>query len=118
MKLYREVKASERLPKSNGEYVVCLKANLGFDLMNYWKSYDSESSPIEDYYNDEQLKDDWINTVDFWLEPIEITEEEIRDILDDYIRFNASGPVGNAWISRDSINESVKAILSKLKGDE
>lgn len=61
MKLYREVKASERLPESNGKYVVHLKANLGFDLMNYWKSYDPESSPAEDYYNDEQLKDDWIN---------------------------------------------------------
>ena len=146
MKLYREVKASERLPKSNGEYVVHLKANLGFDLMNYWASYDAESSPVEDYYNDEQLKDDWINTVEFWLEPIDTT-----DIEEAYYKHGLSVPnheeraftlaefkeavLSAKGITEEEIEEilrgtiyfqqgkihyesAAKAILSKLKGDE
>ena len=102
IRYYREVKASERLPKSNGLYFVKLKSNIGFDIMSYILTYDIETSPIEDYYNDEEVKDTWLNTVDIWLEPIEITEEEIVDVL--LIHYHVSTP-----------EEMAKAILSKLK---
>ena len=82
MKLYREVKASERLPEKNGEYIVHLVEGLGLDVKNYWLSYTPEG-PIEAYYSDEAEIDDWENTVSTWLEPIEITEGEIEEFINE-----------------------------------
>ena len=50
--------------------------------------------------------------------PVEITEEEIKNILDEYIRFNACGMVENAWISEGSKYKAAEAILTKLNGEK
>ena len=95
MKLYREVKASERLPKVDGEYHTRVDGSKHYDLFSHSSKYPMrEEGEIEC----------------FWLEPVEITEEEIYDI------------VSKAIIVHDDIfgvsMDSAKAILSKLTTNE
>jgi hypothetical protein len=76
MKLYREVKVSERLPEKQGPYFVMISEHSKTTL---------EASQIfgqhDIYYwqdNDKDEKEFWVNTFESWLEPIEIREEDIR----------------------------------------
>ena len=90
--LYREVKAEDRLP-SKGRYYYTNAGVLRFQLYHgTWHQQPKNS------------------TIGHWLEPIEITEEDIYDI------------VSKAIIVHDDIfgvsMDSAKAILSKLTGDE
>jgi hypothetical protein len=97
MKLYRKVDASKRLP-GQGEHMT----NQG------WLEYDYEEG-LWMFLNSFA---EWVivDDVVWWLEPIEITEKEIYDI------------VSKAIIVHDDIfgvsMDSAKAILSKLTGDE
>jgi hypothetical protein len=89
--LYREVKAEDRLP-SNGRYYYTNAGVLRFQLYHgTWHQQPKNS------------------TIGHWLEPIEITEEEIYDI------------VSKAIIVHDDIfgvsMDSAKRILSKLQGE-
>jgi hypothetical protein len=93
MKLYREIKVSERLP-DKGEYMTN-SGWLEFDVMhNQWGFLSGLSGEWE-----------YVNDVSWWLELIDITEEDIEAIIHQYS------------ITRRGIKEQAKAILSKLKGE-
>ena len=98
MKLFREVKASERLPEEKGWYHV---------IQPHESEYVSSS-----WFNGKELKGFGIIS---WLEPIEITEEEIEGVLR-----KASSKSEDGWIViwANDFEKAAKAILSKLKGDE
>ena len=104
-KLYREVKASERLPKSNGSYFINMRQDIGLDVMDFRLRYDPETSPIEDYYNDEETKDMWTNTVDTWLEEI----EEVQTV---YVECN---PSEGEYILRPVDPENTESVLNFVK---
>ena len=94
MKLYREVKASERLPKVHAEFMT----DEG------WVLYMNDFNETWGYESD--LRGCWIDVdVKWWLEPIEITEGEIYEILVNEI-MGCDGPEKRV---------AAKAILSKLK---
>ena len=101
MKLYREVKASERLPESDCIRFVIDENGARFSdrfVQGKWYSYP-------------------IHPVKYWLEPIEITEEpqEAEEYAANHIQKNHYTSVLNeltiAW--RCGFN----AALSKLKGE-
>ena len=100
MKLYREVKANKRVP-GEGEHMT----NEG------WVEYDYEES-LWMFLNS---YGEWVivDNVIWWLEPIEITEEEIRKEMELTIDFLDRGGPGKSY----AITRCAKAILSKLKGD-
>ncbi len=108
MKLYREVKASERLPE---------KSDLPDDfcsdwVLAHWKEYDSWGWTMYDYDDD-----CWDALVpDIWLEPIEITKEDLENVIIDSLSTMANGE--KRLIPEDYVKKPAKAILSKLKGDE
>ena len=97
MKLYRPVKASERLPEET----------------NYYNTDNGSGLFDERYFisDDEHYKDTWRENDELvWLEPIEITEEEIESIIEDYREDDGNlYSYTHKWIA--------KAILSKLKGE-
>ena len=76
MKLYREVKASERLPDKNGIYI-CKYTAGSFGSSNYILHKKQINKAIEDTR--------WLRYVEFWLEPFEVSEEDIDNII--YHRF-------------------------------
>ena len=100
MKLYREVKAGDRLPEKDGWYwvysnytinefkirEVCIREVCQFRLGRFDEKDGRE--------------------IEYWLEPIEITEEEIADIIHDM-------PFDRNYSDAE---EAAEAILSKLKG--
>jgi len=96
MKLYREVKASERLPEET----------------NYYNTDNGSGLFSVAYFiaDDEDFKDTWRENEHLvWLEPIEITEEEIRGIIHE-------DPDGGYWTIPEQLRLA-RAILSKLKGE-
>ena len=97
MKLYREVKASERLPDENGDYFT----NMG-ELM-----YDADRKEWFD------LSDTF--PVKWWLEPIEIIEEEWGNNIMKEVSFKSDE---NWQAATYYINATITTILSKLKGDD
>ena len=90
MKLYREVKASEKLPQKIGFYLADEIDEEDDKMMMMPRLFDPKRP--SSFYN-----------VEHWLEPIEITEEEIRRILD--------------FACCPQAENITKAILSKLKGE-
>ena len=84
IRYYREVKASERLPEKDGWYITRETENHDLDGMHY---LNSDLVPVHLYT---------------WLEPIEITEAVLVDVL--LTHYNVSTP-----------EEMAQAILSKLK---
>ena len=99
MKMYREVEASERLPEDDSEPIVIMK-----DGSVQHEPFKKGLGWWTEYYipgHDE---------VDVWLEPIEITEEEINDII--YAAFK----YGEGSFSLNA-DKATKDILSKLKGE-
>ena len=92
MKLYREVKASKRLPEDEDRFYFTIEVDGAPSMTMGGALLDN----------------------DVWLEPIEITEEEIRDmILMVYYGTLNPGPGElTEWA-----DESARAILSKLKGE-
>jgi len=99
MKLYREVLCSERLPKT-AEYYFCItKYDKG-----YWNSGDWV------YSDGNKFKNSPSGYVVFWLEPIEITEEEIEELRMSILE-------RDSWVNVATMDITIKAILSKLKGE-
>ena len=98
MKLYREIKASDRLPDVPGYY-------------NVRNTDDPYGRFIQIEYEGEKISGPGWKITLVWLEPIEITEEEISDII--YHEFK-HGTSGAFTVSAD---RSAVTILSKLKGD-
>jgi len=99
MKLYREVKGSERQPEEKGFF----KTDRGTLEFEDGK-WHIECDPNE-YYE---------VFISYWLEPIEITEEDIHYIANQYLIISES--------EKDSdypyfTMKGAKAILSKLKGE-
>lgn len=92
MKLYREVKTSERHPRNGGFY--------------FTRRLDNNYGGVRLFYDGEFD----MGGADVWLEPIEITEEDLDDII--YQAFKR----GSGSYSENSINAS-KSILSKLSGE-
>lgn len=90
MKLYREVKASERLPKGVGYFNISIDNCPLFDMV---------------YLNVDRKFTDDDNRV-AWLEPIEITEEEV-EVLEELER-------RMEFMSEHMI---LGGLLSKLKGE-
>jgi hypothetical protein len=71
MKIYREVKCSERLPEIDGCYF-CIDKITG-NLLTYWTMFLFDThkkynclAPLEDY------KKAWYDNIKSWLEPIEV----------------------------------------------
>ena len=105
MKIYREVKAKN--PGKDGDY----RTNLG---LRFYRSDLKRWVTVKG--------SDYIHTnVEYWLKPIEITEEEIEEILCEHV-----GPTDNEMLHTSKggwplYNERIlklsKAILSKLKGE-
>ena len=96
MKLYREVKASERLPEET----------------NYYNTDNGSGLFSVAYFiaDDEDFKDTWRENEHLvWLEPIEITEGEIEAAMNEY-----GG--SDHWLC-GSIYAGVEWALSKLKGE-
>lgn len=67
MKLYREVKASERLPIICDEWYY---TDIGMLVFDFGTWYSTDADDRDSTYE---------AAPKLWLEPIEITEEEIRD---------------------------------------
>ena len=96
MKLYREVKASERLPTIDGWAYFTDLGELNYDSdRNIW--YDI----IRSY------------KILWWIESIEITEEEIKRVITEEMEEGAFG----ANVIDHFVPKLTKAILSKLKGE-
>ena len=77
--MYREVKASERLPDKEGTYYVKLKEiNRGVGRAMIFELHD-----IYTWLAGPELQqaEYWINTFESWLEPINVSEEEVADTL-------------------------------------
>lgn len=105
MKLYREVKANERLPKEDIEGFVIEENKYilyasGIRQDGVW--FDSRSGNVID--------------VDVWLEPIEITEEEvvkiIRDVENKAVEEDEDATIGEVHILQ------AKAILRLLTDEK
>lgn len=95
MELYRKVNTTERLPESD-----CLRFVI-----------DENGARFSDRF----VQGEWysypIHPVKYWLEPIEITEEEMCNWLLDFLESEADGFKEELHFSRLS-----QYILSKLKG--
>jgi hypothetical protein len=72
MKLYREVKASERLPIIDAWYYVKFNYEIPNEKMKGTHSWHPFSSEIPDQYS---------RFVEYWLEPIEITEKMLCNMV-------------------------------------
>ena len=93
--LYREVKAEDRLP-SKGRYYYTNAGVLRFQLYHgTWHQQPKNS------------------TIGHWLDPIEITEEEIEEIVQDIAQDDEYGEWG-----RECAREGIRMVLSKLTGDD
>ena len=90
MKMYREVKASERLPDREDLYRV-----VDFLHGEFTERLYAPGDKTTDKF--------WTKYVEYWLEPIEITEEEIEEIIKEW--------------DYDTAHVAAKTILSKLKGE-
>jgi hypothetical protein len=103
MKLYREVECSVRLPES-GTWCITDVGTIEYDDEGDWGFIDSDSKWVE-------CSPEW------WLEPIEITEGEIEDIIvensGDWGYINATDRLCH------DINpvQLAKAITNLLKGE-
>ena len=102
MKLYREVKTSERLPEMDTQCYT----DVGF------ADYCGNDNWMVEYPEDGGFVFGQ-NVVKWWLEPIEITEEDIRKEMELTIDFLDRGGPGKSY----AITRCAKAILSKLKGE-
>ena len=98
MKLYREVKASERLPHKEGYYAIKLRKGFGPITNPYDRTL----------FNPSMENEAWHNKIESWLEPIEITEEEIAKIIASHVSYSALA------LNDTSSREIAKTILSKL----
>ena len=95
MKLYRGVKASERLPEET----------------NYYNTDNGSGLFDERYFisDDEHYKDTWRENDELvWLEPIEVTEDDIEKIIEGFAVFELPN-------THNRYNRIAKVILSKLK---
>ena len=95
MKLFREVKESERLPEEDGEY------HTSQGRMMFRKCFPGFGAIATDIQPS------------VWLEPIEITEEEIKRVITEEMEEGAFG----ANVIDHFVPKLTKAILSKLKGE-
>ena len=93
---YREVKASERLPSENGYY------NTNEGELKYYPEL--EAFGISTY----QFQPEW------WLEPIDITEEEIRKIPYQIAETFGGGLYGDYF---KASKLTIEMLLSRLKGE-
>ena len=91
MKLYREVKASERLPEGD-----CFIVPECVIMADNGKEYYKGAKDFE--------------TLTTWLEPVEITEEELYNTINGLIWLSDGGKI-------QGVPDIVAAILSKLKGE-
>jgi hypothetical protein len=112
MKLYRQVKPEERLPKKGGWYFVGVKdPELVHDIdIMHWHQYPDYFNSAEDWYREEEQQNLWINSFEYWLEEIEITEEKITDIIYDNVEWN-----DNDHIPIINGEKSAKAIIKLLE---
>ena len=102
MKLYREVKASERLPTIDEEWYFTDLGNCYFDFGTW---YSTDALDKDSTY---ELAINW------WLESIDITEEEIEKASK--VEHSNSGGVVDKSMQLGFIF-GVNWALSKLKGD-
>ena len=104
MALYREVKASKRLPDRDGRYSV-----------KYKKGFGPITNPYDYMYFD-PLNPQW-KEIEAWLEPIEITEEgyEAAEWAANHIKNSVYSSVLNELTV--AYRAGFNAALSKLKGE-
>jgi len=103
MKLYREVKASERLPEEACLTVIWHKE---FGILHcYWVPEEQWWETSDEYAYGNQ-------DIEWWLEPIEITEGDINEIL---LRIAVDDPT--AGYARLCARIGIMQILSKLRGE-
>ncbi len=98
MKLYRKVLCSERLPDRGQFYIT--HHEQGSVMYLCW-------IPEHEVFEDADEYQFGPQEITSWLEPIEITEKKILEVIED----NATGPDYSDW------ELVAKAILSKLKGE-
>ena len=119
MKLYREVKCSDRLPTIAGPYYIKVVPAAIDDTMRGFGQHD-----IYQWFDNPSFDQDelWTNTFESWLEPYELpTEEEIirlRRVINRAISYiNQFGR--NDDLGFHIINElaEAKAITNLLKGE-
>ena len=103
--LYKEVKASERLPEECTEVFVltgCGIMETGFYQDGQWYIGPNEKAVIVG--------------PEFWLEPIEITEEEIADLIySAWYSFQGKHTKEMAEMINDISEVAANNVLSKLK---
>lgn len=108
MKLYREV-SPEIIPprrKEISDYSISVIGVFSDSLIDYvYYNYHKEEWSFHDGDDLQTLQ------LKYWLEPIEITEEEIENIIEGFAVFELPK-------SHNRYNSMAKAILSKLKGDD
>jgi type IV secretory pathway TrbF-like protein len=83
MELYRKIhiKSEADLPKEEGDYFVHV-IKTGIDIME-WN--------ISNYPDDTKLQNvDWLNTYDWYLQPIEISDADIEAWAEEEIPFTSS----------------------------
>ena len=111
MKLYRKIKASERLPEKDTPYYCGINVE-GLVFMgvgrynaahNFWEEYLSEG--------------EYIINVDYWLEEIKITEEEIFNRIENHrVKCREEdGSTSYGHVLPSWHRELAKAILKKLE---
>jgi hypothetical protein len=104
MELYRKIyiKSEADLPKEVGSYFVYFK-DVGEDIYD-WVLTNGEN-PVEEYWNGQFQEDYWINTFDWYLQPIEITDSDIEAWADKIERRGCSyynGLMAGAKAMRDN----------------
>jgi len=117
MKLYREVKASERLPDSLKVVTAYDHDDTLVDLV-FYNGYNKIWYSV--YALDDNGNSSIIPEPESWLDPISITEEEKKQAASDYEKI-ACCDKDDLWL-KIYVNEDFEAgvnwALSKLKGDE
>ena len=108
MKLLREVTGE---PEQLKEFGTIICHSLHGVMQAWWV-------PVPGVWEDADEYQYGPTEIQWWLEPIEITEEEIKGIIVDFwIDQYESRTTTNASEEAD-VKKLAKAILSKLKGDE
>ena len=107
MKLYRKIKASERLPEKDTPYYCGINVEglvfMGVGRYNathdFWEEYLSEG--------------EYIINVDYWLEEIEITKKEILDILNKWDVENPEGVMAIIPNGLESTDEEYRNAIAE-----
>lgn len=105
----REIKTIEDLPKEYGKYFVFVK-NSGIDIYEWCQIIKGDA--IAEYYENEEQKDLWLNTFNWYLQPIELELPDGEEIMDTAFHYGDTNEEDSAfyggakWL-RDKIIEQL-----------